>query len=190
MVFVAAAEQSADPEQRVVAVAAVTERVVLHPPANLVDARRSPSRDDVEGIQHPGGVRQTGAQRGGVATERVQRRHPDTITPSLVAAGNPCMQSGSAAPVDHVEQPRTAVQVDDPGDEPGARPRVAARNAVSSTPTLSTPSSRLVIVDQRLPVVADRGHHGAPADPELGGHRATVCPSSPTRRHASREPAR
>jgi len=37
VVFVAASEQSADPEQRVVAVAAVTERVVLHSPANLVE---------------------------------------------------------------------------------------------------------------------------------------------------------
>ena len=42
-------------------------------------------------------------------------------------------------------------------------PRRAARNAVSSTPTATTPARRRGAVDQRCGVLADRAHHGAPA---------------------------
>jgi hypothetical protein len=51
---------------------------------------------------------------------------------------------------------------------------VAARNAVSSTPTDLTPSSRPWVVDQRPAVVAHRPHDGVPADAVLNRDRRHV----------------
>jgi hypothetical protein len=49
---IAAAQQPADPEQRVVAVTATTQRVALHTPADLVK-RAEAEPHHVEGIQYP-----------------------------------------------------------------------------------------------------------------------------------------
>jgi hypothetical protein len=95
VVFVAAAQQPADPKQWIVLVPAMPERLLLHPAADLVEGVEA-EPDYVEGVQHPGGVRQAGAQRGGTPAERVQRRHPHAVAPGLRAAGNPAGQ-----PVNH-----------------------------------------------------------------------------------------
>jgi hypothetical protein len=69
VVFIAAAEHPPDPEQRVVGVPAMSQRLLLDAAADLVQ-RFQPEPHDVEGVQHPGGVGQGDAQCGGVAAER------------------------------------------------------------------------------------------------------------------------
>ena len=53
---------------------------------------------------------------------------------------------------------------------------VAARNAVSSTPRVCTRSSRFGSSTSGSAVVAHRGHHRRPADPELGRDRGHGVP--------------
>ena len=81
-VFVSAAQDPPDRVQRVALAAAVTQVVLLDPAADIVDGGE-PEPGDMEGVQHPGRVRQRRPQRGGVTAERVQRRHPDAVAPRL-----------------------------------------------------------------------------------------------------------
>ena len=131
----------------------------------------------MEGVQHPGGVRQGGPQRGGVAAERVQRGHRDAVPPALAAAE---IQSDKAFPLlpsttsSSRARPFSATM---PVTNTVPAVGVAARNAVSSTPSVCTPSSRSGSSTSGLAVLADRGHHRRPADPELGRHRGHRLPS-------------
>jgi hypothetical protein len=66
-------QQPADLVERVVAVVAPAELLLLHPAAEFVDDLAG-ELDDVEGIEHLNRVRQRVAQGVGVAAERIQRR--------------------------------------------------------------------------------------------------------------------
>ena len=74
-VLVAAAQYPADRVQRVVLAAAVTQVVLLHPAAHVIDGGE-PEPGDMEGVQHPGRVRQRGPQGGGVARGTGPSRRP------------------------------------------------------------------------------------------------------------------
>ena len=58
----AAAQDSPDPVQKVILAAAVTQAVLLSPAADVVvmSAGGEPEPGDMEGVQHPGRVRQRG----------------------------------------------------------------------------------------------------------------------------------
>jgi hypothetical protein len=73
-------------------VAAVSGLVLLDPAADLVEGLVA-QPDHVEGVEHPGRGGQLGAQRGGVAAERIQRGHRDPGPPVLLTIG------GSDAPM-------------------------------------------------------------------------------------------
>ena len=135
-------------------------------------------------VQHPGRVRDGGEQRGGVAAERVKCRHRDVLTPGLVAAGNPPRQHRSAASLDDIQQPRRVTECDDSGREPGPRRGGRGQERGLVHTDRMHPGQALRVVDQRVAVVADRRHHGAPPDTELGRHRrdgVPVLPDPPTR---------
>ena len=154
--------------------AAVPGELLLDAAAHLVD-RGEPEPGDVEGVQHPHRVRQMGAQRGGVAAERVQRGGGHTGPPAGVTLGDPAAQRRAAAVGDHIQQPCAATpaasQVHDPGDEPGRPPggRGGERGLVHPDRRDLLQPAR--VIHQRPAVVTDRGHDRAPADPELAGHR-------------------
>ena len=83
-----------------------------------------------------------------------------------------------------VSPPWPAIEGDDPGGEHGAGGGVAARNAVSSTPRLRTPSSRVGSSTSSRPYSRTRPSP-CPSQPRLSRHPGHRLPSSPTRRHAS-----
>lgn len=66
VVLVAAAEQSADPVERIITVAAVPGLLVLDVSADIVDGGEAQPHE-TEGIQHPHRVRQGCAQGAGLA---------------------------------------------------------------------------------------------------------------------------
>jgi hypothetical protein len=183
VVFLAAAQNPPDPKQRVVAATSVSEGVLLDSTTDLLK-RGQAQPYHVEGIQHPGGVWQGGAQRGGIATEWVQRRHPNTVPPGLVASGNPAAQGGSASAFDHIQQPWPPVEGDDPGGEPGTRKRGGGPETRSRQPR---PCSHARA--GRGPRPAECRGRGplssrCPADTEIGGHRGhrvPVLPDPPAR---------
>jgi hypothetical protein len=63
-----------------------------------------------------------------------------------------------------------ALEVDEAGDEFVGWSALAFKNAVSSMPSAG-PADAFGIVDERRPVVADRGHHRRPRDTEPPGQR-------------------
>ena len=63
---------------------------------------------------------------------------------------------------------------------------VAARNAVSSTPSVCTPASRSGSSTSGCPYSRTAAITVAQPTPRSAATAATVCPSWPTRRHASR----
>ena len=140
----------------------------------------------MEGVQHPGRVRQRGPQRGGVTAERVQRGHRDR-RPATAAVGR--RSTGTerfpTASRHDVEQPRTAVTSTIPvTNSVWCRP-FAARNAVSSTPSACTPASRAGSSTSGVPYSTTAAITVPQATPNSAATWATECPSSPTRRHAS-----
>ena len=129
----------------------------------------------MERIQHPHGVRQGGAQRRGVAAVGVQRRGRDRGPPARLALAHPADQRLMRCG----RRPHRAAGRAGRG---GSDPRCRSRNWSSGSPTrpgtrsrpprpTATPSRRSRVVDTRRAVGADRGHRGAPPDPELAGHR-------------------
>ena len=128
----------------------------------------------MEGIEHPHGVRQGGAQRRGVAAVGVQRRGRDRGPPAGLALAHPADQRRCAAVGDHIEQPggpAAAGQIDDAGHEAGRAGRRRGLERGLVHPDRLDPVEAGGVVHPRRAVGADRGHRGAPADPELAGHR-------------------
>jgi hypothetical protein len=121
----------------------------------------------MEGVEDTGGLRQAGAERGGIAAERVQRGHRDPVPPALVAVRNPAAQGLSTSAFHHVQQPRPAVESDDASREPGATGwgRGQERGLVHAEGVHPIEPGR--VVDQRPAVVTDGGHYRRPAHPEL-----------------------
>ena len=101
----AVTEQAADFVERVVFVAAVTQRILLNAAADLVDDL-GPEPDNVEGIQDADGVGQFVADRVGISAERVQRGLLNLPGEPIRLALQPCLVGG-ARPAHHgVEQSR------------------------------------------------------------------------------------
>jgi len=98
-VLVSAAQQPEELELRVVPAGAVAGALMLDATARVVD-RVEPESDDMNRVQHSGRVRQTGAQCGGVAAERIQRGDADTLAPGLGLSLDPLGQNGSRPALD------------------------------------------------------------------------------------------
>ena len=146
----------------------------------------------MERVEHAHRVRQTGAQRGGVAAERVEGSHGDLLAPGRVALGEPAGQDAAAATRHNVEQPGLAGglpraagragQVDQTGGEHGGMAGVGGQERGLVHSERAHAGQPNGVVDQRGAVLADRAHHRAPTDPELdrhGGHRLAELADPP-----------
>ena len=148
--------------------------------AHVVDGGE-PEAHDVEGVEHPHRVRQRGAQRGGVAPVRVQRRDRD---PGPATTGPRSVTQLSSADALRSSTRRAAapgrprrVRSTMPVTKLVERVAEAARNAVSSTPSRRrTPAQPVRVVDPR----------GAVAR----GRRPSRCPTRPRTRGPPRRPRR
>lgn len=90
-----AAQHPPDAVQRVVAVPAAMQGLLLHAVADLIDHREA-EVDDVERVEHTDGVRQLGTQRGGVPAERIERSEGDLLAPGCLpgCSGRPTERPG------------------------------------------------------------------------------------------------
>jgi hypothetical protein len=142
----------------------------------------------MEGVEHPHRTGQAGGQRGGVAAERVQRRRRDLRLPGRVAPAEPVLNCGFAAAGDDVEQlgagAARAGHGHDAGDELGGRARPGGQERGLVHPDRDDAGEPGGVLDERRPVLADRAHHGAPADAEQvrdGGDVQPVLTNQPAR---------
>lgn len=179
-----AAQHPADPVQRVAGVAPVAARLVLDPAADVVEAGE-PELDDVEAVQHSGGVGQGHAQSSGVPPERVERGHHNTGPPQLGLAPDPLRKNGSRPAGGDIEQ-QGGPHVDHPGDERGVPVGVGTQERRLVHPQRADPLQAGRVPHQRHTKVPHRGHHRRPAHPERQGHlghAVPVLPDPPARLH-------
>ena len=97
----AAAQDAADPVERVATMTPMPVDIVLHAAAHLVE-RGQPELGDMERVEHANRVRELLIQRGGVAAERVQRCGRDLRLPLVVALVQPGGQHHPGPAGDHV----------------------------------------------------------------------------------------
>ena len=88
--FASGPQEVADAVERVALASAVAEGLLLNATANVIDSAGG-KLDDVEGIQHAGGVFQLVIDRILVALERVQSRDLDSITEGGAARVEPVL---------------------------------------------------------------------------------------------------
>lgn len=97
----------------------MAEGLLLDPAADVID-RCAGELDDVEGVQHAGGVLELVVDRILVALERVQCRDLDSLAELLVAFVEPAPVGLPGSAGDEVEEPDTGVgpasQIDHPGE--------------------------------------------------------------------------
>lgn len=106
--------------------------------------------------------------------KRVERRDMHSGAPVVTAFGQPVGHDGAGTAFHDIEQPGGAAdpgpQVDQPGDEAGGagRCRRPERGFVQSED--SDVGVQPLGVKDPPAILADRAHHGAPADAEVRGH--------------------
>src|SRR5699024_3461410 len=128
--FTSCAEDVADPEQRVALAAAAAKGLLPDPAANVID-RGTAELDDMEGVQHAGGVLELVIDRVLVSLERVQCRDPDPLTKRLAPPLQPVAVGLPGSARDQVQQPRRGVRSASQVHHPGELLRTAlARTAV------------------------------------------------------------
>ena len=117
--FPSGAENMTDPIEGVALAATVTEGLLLDPAADVID-RSAGEFDDVERIQHAGGVPELVIDRVPVSLERVQRRDLDSLAELIAALVEPVAVGLAGSAGDEVEEPSggvgTAGQVDHPSE--------------------------------------------------------------------------
>jgi hypothetical protein len=149
-------QQSASSVERIVAVPAPAEGLLLPAAPDIVDRGQSQSHD-VEGVQHPDGVGQAGAQRGRVAAERVEPSRRDGRSPGRVLGADPLLHNASRPSRYDIEQLRactaSARQRDDAGDELGVRPGAGGQERRLVHADRSKASGAGRVIDQWLAVV-------------------------------------
>ena len=152
----AAAQQPPHLKQRVILVAAMTQRLLLHPAAHLVHGGVA-QLHNVERVQHPDCVGQPVGQRGGIPAERIKRGDLDAAPPGLLLLGDPVRVHLPAATLDDVEQPGRATigEVDDAGGVLGAPARAGVLPHVLVHSERAHPVQPSRVVDQWAAVVAD-----------------------------------
>lgn len=74
--------------------------------------------DDVEVVDHDGGVGQVGADRGAVGGRHVDGDMAEVVAPGQRRGGHPCRDVGDGAALDLAEEPAVARRVDEPGVPP------------------------------------------------------------------------
>ena len=106
----AAAQDAADPVERVATMTPMPVDVVLHAAAHLVE-RGQPELGDMERVEHANRVRELLMQRGGVAAERVQRCGRDLRLP----LGRRARAARRPAPARTGRRPRRSSRAGRPG---------------------------------------------------------------------------
>ncbi len=158
-------QQSAGSVERIVAAAAVTERVVLHAAADLVE---DPVRelDQMERIRDLGGVREHRVEHAAIRTRQIQRRPSDRRQPLLGPLREPGARPSRVTASDDVEQ-LAVFDIDDLG-----RPVLRAEPAEPAEQHLiETDRGRgadpVRVVDQRCAVTINGIHHRVPVTTEI-----------------------
>ena len=186
MVVVAAAQQPADPVQRVAACGRGARGSRAGPGGG--PGRRRRSRAGRRGTRPAPGSRAAGWCAARWRSRGTGPARPRRCRPASAGRGRKPSRTSTVPlrPSHDVEQPRPAVQGDDAGGEHGARawvsrpgtrsrpPRACApRPAGPGSSTSGCPYSRTAAITVAQPT------------PRSAATAATVCPSWPTRRHAS-----
>jgi hypothetical protein len=169
----ASAQDPTDAVEGVAGPAAVPEGVLLHAASDLVN-RVEAQLDHMERIQDADRAGQLGAQRARVPPEGVQRRDRHPRPPAGAAGAQPARQDSATATRHDVEQPGRTVgagEVDQPGRELGGVGRARGQKGGLVHPERGHAGQPGRVVDQWSAVLADRPHHRAPPDAEIGGHR-------------------
>jgi len=166
--FVAGEQQLADAIERVVLAASMAQRLVLHPPADLVQAPVA-DPDHVKWICHSGGVVQLGRQPGPEGLGQVGGHHLDAGDPVRIGVLGPSSQvSGRVAP-DHVDE-HLGPQVDQASGVDGGVGPVGGQERGLVHPELLHGADAPGVVDERRAVFDHRVHHRPPAHAQLGRH--------------------
>src|SRR5699024_6817492 len=118
------AENMTDPVERLALAAAMPESLLLDPAAHVID-RCAGELDDVEGVQHAGGVLELVIDRVLVALERVQRRDLDSLAELIAAFVQPVAVCLTGSTRDQVQEPGSLTRPASQSDHPGAPPRAA-----------------------------------------------------------------
>jgi hypothetical protein len=166
---------AADAIERVALAATVAERLLLHPPADLVEGRVGQTHG-VEVVHNQLGMAQPVGQAPGGARVGVQGDRPDGRPPWRRAGRQPPRNPLRRAALDHIQE-AMAVQVDESGDQQrrvlgaGGEERVFID---AQGPGGTEPGQ---MIHPRAPVIAHRRHGGVPADPEDACHLRDRTPS-------------
>ena len=151
------------------AAAAMAELLVLDAPPDVVDGGEAEPHE-VERVQYSHRCRQPHSERAGIAAVGVEHRDRDSVAEVGGAPGDPAAQRGGRASRHNIEQPGPcAGQVHDAGRE-RRRPagvRGLERGLIHTDRV--HPGEPARVADERGAVLADRGHHRRPTDPEVGG---------------------
>lgn len=113
------AENMADAVERVALAASVAEGLLLDPAADVIDGRTG-ELDDMERVQHAGGVLELVIDRVLVSLEQVQRCDLDPLAELIAALVEPVSVGLAGSAGDEVKEPGSAVgsssQIDHPGE--------------------------------------------------------------------------
>ena len=182
--FTPGAEDVPDPEQRVALAAAVAEGLLLNSAADVID-RCAGELDDVEGVQHAGGVLELVIDRVLVSLERVQRRDLDLLPEPLTALAQPVAIDRPGPTWDEVEQPRSGVGSSGQVHHPGERFRPAPAR-VTVVPDVLVHAQDLHALEPRR-VFRGPGQDGLDLGPERVPGRAELAGEALDRRSLTAE---
>ena len=147
----------------------MTEGLVLHPPADLVEAAVGDPHD-VERVGHPAGVIQPGRQAGAEASARSVATTLIPASHAGIGVGDPSAQVSGAVAFDHVDDARGVAGRPARWRRrwrgPGWRPGTTSRRSPAGAPDRPGRGSSTSGVPCSITGVHDR----PPAHPELLGH--------------------
>ena len=143
----------------------MTQRLVLHPAADLVDAAVADSHD-MERISDPAGVGEPWRQAGAERLGQIGGHHLDRRQPRRVGIGGPSAQVSGAVALDHVDHD-VALEIDQPGRVDGGVVPVGGEKRRLINAELAHWPDAFGVVDERGAVLDDGVHDRPPAHPEL-----------------------
>ena len=161
--FSPGAENMADAVEGVALAASVAEGLLLDPAADVIDCRAG-ELDDVERIQHAGGVLELVIDRVLVSLERVQRRDLDPLPEPFAPLVQPVAVGLAGSAGDEVEEPGGGVGSAGQVDHPGELFRTAPAG-VAVMPDVFVHAQDLHVLEPDR-VVSGRGQDGADLSPE------------------------
>ena len=149
----------------------MTERLVLHPAADLVDAAVGDPHD-MERVGDPAGVIEVRGQAGPERLGQIGGHHLDPGQPRRVGVGGPSPQVSGSVAFDHVDHD-VPLEIDQPGRVDRGVVPVGGQERRLVDPELADRTDPVGVVDQRGAVLDDGVHDRPPTHPELVGELAT-----------------